>query len=232
MIMPDIWATLVPASPDLTQIDLYARFVLAGYVILTIRNLYIATDRASLAEIVVDIFLLSLINQMVWLILRYVGTGIQSAAIAASTKPDYFRGNLFSHPVLLFLETVVLPVCIGAAFGYFLRIGTGKKIARRLAMPIIGPTPRAYDHVFSRRSPCFVILSFDQDRTIYGYFGPDSLAGRDAGRSEIFLERLYVVQSDGGWIETVPHRSALINLTGLRAIEFIEETADATQTAH
>jgi hypothetical protein len=228
--LAEIWAMFTPDAPDLTRIDLYARFVLSGYIILTIRNIYIATDRASLGEIAVDVFLLSLINQMVWLIVVQVVSLLQSFVIAASTDPTHFTGNPFGPNALLFFETLALPIGLGILFGYSLRIGAGKRIARRLAMPIIGPTPRAYDHVFSQRSPCFVILSFEGERTIYGYFGLASLAGRDTGRSEIFLERLYAVEDDGDWVETIPPRSALVNLSGLRAIEFIEEVHHAAQT--
>lgn len=121
-----------------------------------------------------------------------------------------------------FLEVLVLPVLIGAISGHALRTRWARGVLRVVSLPVVDPIPRAYDHVFTTRGPGFVILTFRDGCTIHGYYGPASRPGRDPGRSEVYLERLYQVRDDGQWLETDPPRAALISLEGLRAIEFIE----------
>lgn len=207
---------------DPANIGIFARFVVAGYLILSIRNAYVLNERAALAEVTLDILLLSLMNQIVWVFLVFVAGGIQKAIIAASTAPQHFQGKLGDTTSLL-LETLVLPLILGGLLGYALRHGAGSKVAARLAMPMLGPTKRTYDAVFSNfAKPGYIVVTLDDETVANGYFGTKSHAGRDPARSEIFLEEIFLIGADGQWQPFSPPRSALISLSKLRSIEFID----------
>jgi hypothetical protein len=76
--------------------------------------------------------------------------------------------------------------------------------------------------VFSTRSAGFVIVTYKDKTQVFGYYGPNSRAGRDPSRSELYLERLYLPQTQGPWQEMQPPRAILLNLSEVRSIEFIE----------
>jgi hypothetical protein len=197
----------------------FARYILAGFIIYSVRRAYIVGERPQLAEIAFDIVVLSLLNQLVWFGLLAFG----KAVLHAARSPLDFSGIDPQSGFAFYLQVLVLPVLLGMLYGFALRGRWFEGAMRKAALPLVDPIARAYDHVFSQRSTGFVILTFQDDIRIYGYHGPASRAGRDPNRSEIFLERLYFVEEDGTWVETVPARSALIRLDGLRSIEFIEE---------
>lgn len=199
-----------------------ARYALAGFIIFMIRNAYVVGERPKLGEIAFDVLLFSLINRLVWALLSEGGSLVHAGLGALTEAPERLDRIVPTSTGAFFLEVLALPFLIGIVSGHALRWGWARGVLRVVSLPVVDPIPRAYDHVFSTRGPGFVILSFKDGRTIHGYYGPASRAGRDPGRSEIFLERLYVVDDDGQWLETLPPRAALISLDGLRAIEFID----------
>lgn len=75
--------------------------------------------------------------------------------------------------------------------------------------------------------PGFVIVSYEDGTTVRGYFGERSLAATDSERSDIFLERLYLEGEGGQWTEVEPGRSGLLNLKGVRSIEFLDNANNA-----
>jgi hypothetical protein len=77
------------------------------------------------------------------------------------------------------------------------------------------------------RQESFVIVTYADGTTVYGFFGANSLAASDGERSDLYLERLYDVREDGTWVATVPEKSALLVLRDLRTIEFIPTQAEA-----
>jgi len=107
-------------------------------------------------------------------------------------------------------------------FGRALRSGWAQSVLRRMAMPVVDPLPRAYDHVFSTRPVGYVIVTYKDGTQVFGYYGEKSRAGRDANRSELYLERLYEQEGVEPWREMQPPRAVLLNLTDVRSIEFIE----------
>ena len=89
-------------------------------------------------------------------------------------------------------------------------------------MPVIHPTRRAYDFAFGDiTTERFVIVTFSDGTTVYGFFDASSLASSDPANGDIYLERLYDVR-EGIWVPTMPPKSALLMLRDLRSIEFIE----------
>ena len=203
--------------------EFFARYALAGFIIFMIRNAYAMGERPKIGDVAFDVVLFSLLNQLVWGLSAWTVAGIAEAAWATGYLPGVPASVAPGQKAAFFLEVLALPVLIGTVSDHALRHGWARGLLRVVSLPVVDPIPRAYDHVFSQRGPCFVILSFRDGRTIHGYYGPDSRAGRDPGRSEIYLERLYEVDKDGQWRETNPPRAALVNLDGLRAIEFIQQ---------
>lgn len=216
----------MPIDLTPTNFDFFARYVLAGFLVYIVRNAFVFGERPKIAEVALDILLLSLVNQAIWRIATFslseaCGHQLVHAACLRVTPSAEFS---------LYVEVLVLPGFLGWFLGTFLRKGWGGRIARVLSFPLLDPIPRAYDHVFASRGTGFVILTFQSGTVIYGYYGPNSRAGRDPERSEMYVERLYSVDDDGNWNELDPPRAALIALDGLRAIEFLENGSNDCET--
>lgn len=188
--------------------EFFARYLLAGLIIIWVRASFVVGERPRLTEMVVEAVVLSLVNQLVFMIVSPL------AAFLLPALPERLR----------FLgEVLLLPATLGLTFGIGLARGWNSAIFRRLSMPVQGPRRRAYDHAFTlHETEGFVIVTFTDGTKVYGYFGENSLAANDAARSDLYLERIYDVGEDGQWRDTLPPRGALLSLSDLRSVEFLE----------
>lgn len=206
-----------------TNFDFLARFFLSGFILYSVRSRYVLGDRPKATEIVFESVVLSLINQLVF----------QAAALALSLlclAGNWCAGALSlsdAGRIPFFIEVLVLPALLGIAFGLALRNGWNSALLRRLSMPIVHPTRQAYDFAFGEnRTPCFLIVTYEDGTVVFGYFGRRSLAASDRERSDLYLERLYSVTETGSWTEVQPPRGALLMLHDVRSIEFIPSEED------
>ena len=203
--------------------EFFARYLLAGFIIISVRSRLTAARSPKPGEILLDAVVLSLINQAVFfgigaLIRSISGVNLASIEVGAGINSLSF-----------YAEILVCPVILGVIFGRFAGSGTVGFVLRRLSMPGTHPIAEAYDFAFAGgKQKGFVILTYADDTVIYGYFGDPSLAAADDRRSDIYLEALYVVEN-GQWQVASPPRAAWISLAGIRSIEFLkpEENTDA-----
>jgi hypothetical protein len=199
-------------TPD--TFDFFARYLLAGFIMLSVRSRVVATQRPKPSEVLLDAVVLSLINQAVFLML------LSLARLITEQESDSL---LLDRGVvgLFFVEILVLPALLGWAFGRMSGSSWGGGFLRKLSMPGTHPISRAYDFAFLQQNgPRFVIVTYEDGVVIYGYFGVQSLAATDAERSDLYLEHLYTF-SDEGWKIAQPPRAALISLANVRSIEFL-----------
>jgi hypothetical protein len=208
-----------------SNFDFFARFFLSGFIIFSVRSRYVLGEKPKATEVIFESIILSLLNQLVFLILApsvsYL-SGFLPVALIQTTSA------LSGGRTAFFAEILVLPALLGVLFGAVLRRGWNSAILRRLAMPVVHPTRRAYDFAFGdNRQESFVIVTYADGTTVYGFFGANSLAASDGERSDLYLERLYDVREDGTWVATIPAKSALLVLRDLRTIEFIPTQAEA-----
>jgi hypothetical protein len=194
-------------TPD--TFDFFARYLLSGFIIISVRSRFVVAERPKPAEIILEALIFSLINQLVFLTLLWA---LSFSAFSPGDKAEFF------------IEILFLPAILGSLAGWNLYNGWNHALLRRLSMPIEHPIRRAYDYAFThQRAPGYVIISFQDGVEVYGYYGENSLAANDANRSDIYLERLYDVDADGQWNEKEVGRSALVNLSGVRSIEFLDD---------
>jgi hypothetical protein len=195
--------------------DFFARYLLAGFILMSVRSSFVSAQRPRPTEVLFDAVFLSLVNQLIFLAI---------ASLVFWLVPTLTAQLGVDGRLIFFLEVLALPVLLGVLWG--IALARDWKIAslRRLMMPNVHPTERAYDFAFARRpGPGFVIITYKDGTQVFGYFGYRSLAATDERRSDIYLERLYSVDDDGQWSETMPSRSALLMLDDIRSIEFIPE---------
>jgi len=199
--------------------EFFARFLLAGFIALSVRSRFVAGQRPKPSEVLFDAAILSLVNQIVYVFL--------STVLIWLTGKMFEEWSMWLQTLLtgkpgFFVEVLVLPAILGWFLASALTHEWLGGVFRRIALPNTHPTERAYDYAFTQlNESCFVILTYQDGTRIYGYFGANSLAATDENRSDIFLERLYSVEDKQEWHETEPSRSAWVSLAALRSIEFL-----------
>lgn len=209
-------------TPD--SFDFFARYLLAGFILLLVRSWFVAAQRPKATGVLFDSVILSLLNQLIFLII--------SSALAwlANWLPEGAQADLnasLDGRTTFFAEVLILPTLLGLLAGGALAREWNVSFLRRFAAANLHPSPRAYDYAFANRTgPGFVIVTYKDGTRVFGYFGSDSLAATDAKRSDIYLERLYSVSEEGQWREAVPSRSALLVLDDVRSIEFLSREDD------
>ncbi len=186
--------------------EFFAKYLLAGYVILSTRSWLVTGERPKPNETIIEAVILSLLNQLIW---RFGTSWIQ----------------VFFTPIpaelALAMEVVVQPIVIGLLVGWAVRTDWLPVGLRRLFMPITRPVTDAFDLALERATGGgFVIVTYEDGTVVYGYFGERSLASPDQERGGIFIESLYEV-ADGVWRESTPTRGAWISMHGVRSTEFI-----------
>lgn len=190
-------------------LEFFASFFLAGFVFMSVRSWFVAGERPKINETLIESLILSLINQVVALFT--LGWLTQDLAAA-------------SPSVVLVVQNIVQPVFLGVLVGGLATQNFFPAGLRRLVMPTVRPVNPAVDFAFDQLSgPTFVILRFQNDVEVLGYFGMRSMIATDSGQGGIFLEDVYIMDSAGDWKFASPRRSAWIRTEGLHSIEFIED---------
>lgn len=198
-------------SPD--TFEFFARYLLAGYVVMIVRGWFVIAQRPKATEVVIEAVIFSLVAQLIFQLIAW-------------PVPDTWIDSLGTQ-FLFFIQVLFLPALLGLGLGWNLARGWNNAVLRLFSMPVTQPVHRAHDYAFhNNREPCLVILTYFDGTQVHGYFGEASLAANDAVRSDIYLERLYDVDANDQWVEFEPSRGALLSLSNMRSIEFLELGAE------
>ena len=173
---------------DPGNFDFFARYFLAGFIIIFIRARFIVGERPKLPDMLVEAVILSLFNQLLFL-----GTTFLLKSFIA-----FGWWDAVDPRAPFFVEVAIFPAILGMLSGWNLARGWNEALLRRLSMPTQNPVRRAYDYAFTHdRTDKFLILTYADGTVIYGFFGENSLAASDGNRSDIYFERIYDVSPDG-----------------------------------
>jgi hypothetical protein len=119
--------------------------------------------------------------------------------------------------VLIFVAPIVLAISM-----HLLR---RSEVARNLLSRVtrIHPAPTRWDFAFSRQGPFFVRIELRDGTNLGGVFAEDSFASAYPGKQDLFLERAWRLDEDGGFVEPVDDSAGLLISRDLvRAVEFLE----------
>ena len=201
--------------------EFFARYLLAGYVVIFVRSAFVVGLRPRPTELLIEAVILSLLVQLFAVGLE-AGHDVLRSNLSESVVPAWFQ----TPPDLLKLaiRVLVIPAMLGALLGIFLQSTWRSGILRRLSLPVVHPVRRAHDFAFGMdRAPGLVEITFEDGTKVAGWFGESSLASTDDQRSDLYLERAYLIDEKGDWQELSPPRAILVSLSRVRTIEFLLE---------
>ena len=105
------------------------------------------------------------------------------------------------------------------------RIFKSKKLARKIQIPY----PTAWDYLFDRREPLFLLVHLNSGALIGGYYGGNSYAGSFPNDGDIYIEAVYGTDEHGKFGRSIPDtRGVLLRKEQYSFIEFfsVPETED------
>jgi hypothetical protein len=95
--------------------------------------------------------------------------------------------------------------------------------SRYLRLRPISPIPTGWDWIFGRTDPCYVLVTLRDGSAVAGYFGTQSMASSDPTHRDLYLERVFVVPSEGPWEWVQRSEGIYIDGSQIAVIEFRSE---------
>lgn len=207
-------------SPE--TFEFFARYLLAGYVVIFVRSAFVLGLRPKPAELLIEAVILSLVAQLFALGIETLHEVIARSVWAKANLPNALLAP--SDTLKLVVRVLVVPSALGAVLGLFLQSNWRNGVLKRFSLPVVHPVRKAHDYAFGHeRQPGLVEITFDDGTKVGGWFGENSLAATDDTRSDLYLERAYVIEDNGDWREPNEPRAILVSLKNVRSIEFLLE---------
>lgn len=138
-------------SPD--TFEFFARYLLAGYVVIFVRSAFILGLRPKPTELLIEAVILSLIAQLL-----VFGVEVAHEWSDLNLKENLPGWLLKPSEVLkLTIGVLFVPALLGILLGLFLQSNWRNGILRRLSLPVVHPVRKAHDFAFGHdRQPGYV----------------------------------------------------------------------------
>jgi hypothetical protein len=192
---------------DWTKLSYFFLFALPGFVSLKIWALIVPVDARSFKDDLAEAIAFGVLNAGV------VGPLV---LIVPAREP-------WQAYAVLVLALVLLPVVWPFVLQRLLLWLSAKGW-------ILNPSRNAWDDVFLRREPYFVIVHLKDGRRIGGYFGGNSFAGLHPTSGHIYLEALWSLADDGKFDAPIPDSKGIIlrpeDYQMIELLRVPEESAD------
>jgi len=123
--------------------------------------------------------------------------------------------------LLFVLITVIGCLILACIIGLIKQKKPFKKIIDSLHINTINTIPTAWDFYFSNQESSHVIVRLSSGDIVYGYYGENSFTSSEIGCHDIYLEKIYIPNDDGVWIEDTQTKGILIVQNMIETIEFL-----------
>ncbi|MDP1728457.1 MAG: DUF6338 family protein [Bacteroidota bacterium] len=188
---------------NLENIGLFICFFLPGFIAVKTFHLLVPTDRIDVTNSVLEIIGFSCLNLFLfsWIILINIHFGW------IYMYNFYFIISVF---VVLFIGPILL------AYSYF-KISRSKYFSK-IAIDKSG-TP--WDNFFELRKNCFVVVTYNNNTQVGGYYGTLSRASVYPKPHQLYLEQVWILGEKNSFIKRKSQTfGCILNLTEVKIIEF------------
>lgn len=101
--------------------------------------------------------------------------------------------------LVLVIGPVIWPIVLVSIF-------KSRKFARWIQIPY----PTAWDFLFDRREPAFVLVHLNSGALLGGYWGGQSYAGSFPNDGDVYLEAVYGVDENGKFADPMPNTRGVL----------------------
>jgi hypothetical protein len=176
---------------NIDNLELVIIFVAPGFISLKVWGLLNSSPRFILSESLIEAVIYSSFNVIFFFWLFNILKQIHL---------------VLAYGVILFVLPVLWPVL-------FYRLSKIPFFKTRL-------TPTSWDHFFSLKEDCFILLHLKNGLTLGGLYTSKSFASSFPEKEDLYLSELWRLDEDGGFIEPVENTGGL--LVNFEEVNFIE----------
>jgi len=137
---------------------------------------------------------------------------------------EYYISNPGWTGFIWFLIIFVSPSVLGLTWGLLNKFDVTKDIINYFRIQSINPIPTGWDYKFCNiSSPIWILITLNNGDLVGGYFGSNSFASSETNHRDIFIEKVYKINSDRPWsLEKENNDGILISQDQIRTIEFFK----------
>lgn len=185
------------------KIILFLTFFVPGFISLKVYDLLVPGERRDFSKSVFDAVAYSALNFSLLLPL-----------VALIRSEEFYFQHRAWYFVTAYLMLLVLPAVWPFAA---VRILSTQRVSKHF----VHPTQKAWDYVFGKREPYWVIVHLKDLRKIGGRFGSRSFASSNPAAPQIYLEEVWKLDDQGGFSEKIERSEGIVILEdGILAVEF------------
>lgn len=155
-----------------------------------------------------------------YLILSCVNYAVWSWLIYLLFKLDFFTQHPIRSALAWSLIIFLSPVILGLLFGKLSSIDWSRKLLSHFGMVPIHPVPTAWDYIYSKTEPVWLLVTMKDGSKVAGFFGDKSFASSDASERDLYIQEIFRIVQDGPWQKIPDNRGILIKSDEIKHVEF------------
>ena len=171
---------------DIVALGLFVLAVFPGLVSTAVYRLIMPTRAVEWGNAVVQGLFYSTVNFV-------LGLPVLFLLVFGRDPLDHPIRYTLAAAAIFLVGPIVWPLILVAIF-------KSKSIAKRIQIPY----PTAWDYLFDKREPSFVLIHLNNGALLGGYWGANSYAGSFPNDGDIYLEAVYVVDEKGVFGNPMP----------------------------
>ncbi len=198
---------------DIWTVDKLALFILffvPGFISIKVYDLMVPRESRDFSKSLFDAMGYSTLNfaalfPLIWLVAPHI-------AVVRTGNFNFLQFVFVWFTVLVVM--VFAPCCWPFAYFGFSRFPF-------VAKHFVNPIQKPWDYIFGKRIPFWIIVHLRDGQRIGGKFGSESFASSNPAEEQIYLEELWILDSDGRFQSKVERsKGILVMKEEIRAVEF------------
>ena len=191
----DIW--------DSNKLYLFILFVIPGFVSLKAYEILFHATQKNVSNLLVEAITYSCINYAILFVFIYQVERL-------NLKNNYPVSYGIFYGFVFFIAPIIWVIALKSL-----------RLCKWMQKWLPHPTAKAWDYVFGKRKPYWVIINLKDGKKIAGLYGFDSFTTSGDNKEEIYLEKTWKLNKSGGFDrERVNSEGILVISSEIESLEF------------
>lgn len=188
---------------EIGGVQLIILFFVPGFISMKVYDLLVPTGRRDFSRSFLEAVSYGCINFAIWFWL-----------IALINRESFYTEYQWLYLVLWFLVLFISPIVWPVVLKNLL-------FADWLRKKIVHPVPKAWDDLFGRKEPLWILVHLKNGHLIGGLYAENSFASSFPNPQDLYLEEIWKVDANGRFIEKIERtRGLLIKDEEIEYLEF------------
>lgn len=134
----------------------------------------------------------------------------------------WLAGKPLAQAIVWFGTIFIAPMVLAIIVGAFIQHDWLSWFFKFIRLRWINLIPTGWDWKFSRTGECYVIVTLQNGAVVPAFYGPASMASSDPNQRDLYLERVYTIESDGPWKPVEGSGGIFIEGSQIAYVEFLK----------